>query len=271
MFIAHLYQHDWTWCLPYCDPNIEYFGGSLEGRASGIAELKETMNGILVRYSTCLPIVVDANAQLLPGNQAAIVTMRCFLATDLATDEVQARRMRATLIWLVDGETPRLRHIHISSPSTTAFSEENTPEISRDAFTYAKMLFEHLLSLSNITLHDVAGNIHQVSPAEVLYVEAQRQKTVVHCLDRDIVARRGFAKTVEELGKTIVAVHRSFAVNLMYVRVVQTGAVVLNNGIHIPLPQRRAREVRQDLEQSLRTLRPQFASLGDRTQKQTQS
>ena len=54
-----------------------------------------------------------------------------------------------------------------------------------------------------------------------------------------------------KLGDDLVVVHRSFAINLTYLRVVTREEVVMDDGTRIPLPQRRSREIRHELEELL--------------------
>ena len=54
-----------------------------------------------------------------------------------------------------------------------------------------------------------------------------------------------------KLGDDLVAVHRSFAINLTYLRMVTREEVIMDDGTRIPLPQRRSREIRHELEELL--------------------
>lgn len=266
-FINHFYQHDWRWCLPYCDQSVEYLGSTIGGYAKGCDDLRELMSSTLSRYSPSLPIIGDVGVRILPGNSTALVTMQYHLVADPLSEKIVTHRKRGTLLWLVGSEGPRLLHLHLSIPVASDVDDETLPEFSHQAFVYAKSLLERLITLPNVTLRDCDGNIQSFSPVEVRYVEASGRRTIIHTLNHDIIVREKFSRILSQMGAGIVPVHRSFAVNLSCIRTVRTDGVILDDQTFIPIPQRRSHEVRTQIEQSLRAMKPQFQGLNDRLQK----
>ena len=264
-FVTHFYQHDWRWCLPYCDRDIEYFGSTWEGVERGVDNLRDLMRSTLSRYNISLPVVVDMDVFVFPDETAALVTLRYYLVTDPSDGQIRSRRKRGTLLWLIGDEGPRLRHLHFSTPLVTDIDQESLPEASHESVAYARTLIEHLVKTPDVTLRDVDGSIQRISSVEVRYVEASGRLTVIHLLERDVLVREPFVRAVSQLGPNVVPIHRSFAVNLTYVRTVRSDGVVLDDRTFVPIPQRRSREVRDQLEQALHALRPHVDGLLERT------
>ena len=95
--------------------------------------------------------------------------------------------------------------------------------------------------------NDSSGTTHWLSPEDIVYVEANHQYTNVHCRTKNVRLRATFSNVVEQLGDTVMKVHRSYAVNPLYASHLEREILYLTTGDKVPVPSKRVRQVRKDL------------------------
>ena len=88
------------------------------------------------------------------------------------------------------------------------------------------------------------GSIH-VSPDMVISCEAVGKKTHVHLRDKVIVCNSGISAVKNMLPEELVFCHRSYIVNMRYVRSIGKTDIMLDNGEKIPLSRRLYKEVNE--------------------------
>jgi len=93
--------------------------------------------------------------------------------------------------------------------------------------------------------HDTLGTTYWVMPSDIAFVKAARQYTEVHCVDRTLRLRGSFSSICEQIGSHVVNIHRSYAVNPLYVARMEGEMLYLETGDKLPVPARRVNEVRR--------------------------
>ena len=88
------------------------------------------------------------------------------------------------------------------------------------------------------------GSIH-VSPDMVISCEAVGKKTHVHLRDKVIVCNSGISTMKNMLPEEFVFCHRSYIVNMRYVRSIGKTDIMLDSGEKIPLSRRLYKEVNE--------------------------
>lgn len=87
------------------------------------------------------------------------------------------------------------------------------------------------------------GNLH-ISPDMILYCEAAGKRTHVHLMDGKIlVCDTGLSSLCGRLTDDFISCHRSYIVNLRYVRCIGKTEIILDSGVNIPLSRRLYKEV----------------------------
>jgi len=88
------------------------------------------------------------------------------------------------------------------------------------------------------------GSIH-VSPDMVIFCEAVGKKTHVHMRDKVIVCNSGISAVKNMLPEEFVFCHRSYIVNMRYVRSIGKTDIMLDSDENIPLSRRLYKEVNE--------------------------
>ena len=91
-------------------------------------------------------------------------------------------------------------------------------------------------------------DILRVKTQELIYVEAQNRKVIYYTSGREqIVCTELFSSVCNSLlqHREFIQVHRSFLVNMNYIRSIGTMDMCLHNGTNIPLAQRRVADIKK--------------------------
>ena len=88
------------------------------------------------------------------------------------------------------------------------------------------------------------GNIH-ISPEMIVYCEAVGKKTHVHLQDKILVCNIGISIMKNILPDEFVFCHRSYIVNLRFVRSIGKAEITLDCGENLPLSRRLYKEVNE--------------------------
>ena len=84
-----------------------------------------------------------------------------------------------------------------------------------------------------------------ISPDMVVFCEAVGKKTHVHLRDNVIVCNSGISAVKNMLPEEFVFCHRSYIVNMRYVRSIVKTDIMLDSGEKIPLSRRLYKEVNE--------------------------
>lgn len=97
---------------------------------------------------------------------------------------------------------------------------------------------------SEIMLSCDEGSLH-ISPEMIVYCEAVGKKTYVHLQDKTIVCNMGISSMKNILPDEFIFCHRSYIVNLQFVRSIGKVEIVLDSGECIPISRRLYKEVNE--------------------------
>ena len=249
--IRHCCRHDTEWCLAVCSPSITLIGESRDIFAKGLDEVRHVVLSQPRPTEGLFVGSIEATCDQLPCAETVIVTARFLVASNPATGMISASQNRATLVWTMTSDGYKLSHLHLSVPREASGNANPHASVNHETYRYAKALLDQIVRRSAVSIRDTSGTIHYVSDVEVRYIEASRQRSIVHCLNETIVVRRGFKDLVNEFGSALVTIHRSFAVNPAHEKSLRADTVVLDDGSEVPLPQRKSADMRQLLSAAI--------------------
>lgn len=142
-------------------------------------------------------------------------------------------------------------HLHVSNPVSLSKKGEYFPVgFSREAYRYVRMLASHYSDRASVEVREIGGATHVLRTFDVVYLEADRQYTMVHCLNKTLRARQGIGTLSQLFPKTrFFEVRRGSIVNILHVLSWNAAEVTITGGVSIPIPARRSTEVRDKIEE----------------------
>lgn len=246
-YVRHMWSHDVDWCLDRVAPSFVWIGSQKDYYASTREEyagmLKTT--GAMLRRST---VTDEAYTVAYADDRVYCVVGRFLVLTPPDSDKIDARWHRCTLVWQRSGRRYALAHLHLSSPIDYVEKGESYPiSAGTETYRYMRSLMRLGSSRKSVSLYDVDGTVHWVHPSQIIYLEANRKRTIVHCITKDIVVPAVIRDAVEMVDNKIMRVHRSYAVNRDHVVELKAGRLLLDDGTSIAIPAKRIADVRAEL------------------------
>lgn len=101
---------------------------------------------------------------------------------------------------------------------------------------------------NEITIKCEDKTVH-LSPDTITYCEAVGKKTHIYTKEQVMICETGIGNFKSNLSSDFIACHRSYVVNLRYVRSIGKTEIVLDNGENIPLSRRLYKEVNEQFIQ----------------------
>ncbi len=248
-FVHRFWDGDIEWCFGRLAPDFSWIGAQCEQFDMG----RDTFRVVHAQVAREIPniILVDEEYRCLPFSaQGVFVVIGQYLAyTDPASDMIAADKQRVTLVWQRGEDGFMLAHYHVSNPLKPSLLGEVFPvSFAKETYRFMLARAQQVDFRSSCELRDVEGSTHFMHLSDVVYLEASKQSTVVHCLESSFRVRGGISDIASQLDSAalgmLVRTHRSFAVNALYVERIDRDAVVMTTGAKLALSARRRAEVR---------------------------
>lgn len=246
-FVHRFWSGDVKWCASVLAPEFTWIGAQIEQMNLDAKGFVKTHAAIMKEA----PRVVLMNEKYThvasPSPQVYVVLAEYYGYTEPTNNEAFASTQRCTFVWKQAPQGLRLVHYHVSNPLMLSKRGENFPtSFSKDVYRYTLLLSSKRCYRSTVELRDILGNIHVLRLAEIVYLEAQKQSTIVHTSDGSFRLREGISKVMDKLNESdsiaFVRIHRSYVVNPLYVRTIQAEDIELSDGQVLPLSARRRGE-----------------------------
>ena len=154
--------------------------------------------------------------------------------------------VRATFVWSGERDAEELVHLHVSMTPNTMHKILAVEQAAGG--TLAAPQRQAKPKSRQFILRDTDGHTHVLRERDITYLESRHQYTLVHQhRDQYFVVRRPLTSVLEGMPNSFVRIHRSYAVNVTFVRQISRKEVLLADGTSIPVPERRAKQVREEL------------------------
>jgi ketosteroid isomerase-like protein len=243
-FIHHLWSGDFDWCLSRVSSSFVWVGPQKNDYFLSKDEFSDRLEDLAPQFHRSTPTEEEYSVVACDG-QLCGVTSRFLVLTPPDSEKILVQWFRATLVWRRSGRRLTLAHMHISTPIDQGSEVESYPiHAGTETYRYMKSLMKLGSSRKSVSLYDVEGAVHWVHPSQIIYLEANRKRTVVHCMTKQITVPAMIRDTVEMVGDKVIRVHRSYAVNRDHVIELKAGRLLLDDGTSIAIPAKRIADVR---------------------------
>ena len=245
-YIHHFWSRDFDWCLSRTARDFVWIGPRKGQYTTSLEEYSEVLSSLgtsMMRSS-----VTDEEYSIVACDEhMASVVGRCLVLIGPKDDEIVAQWHSCSFVWKRTGRRLLLVHLHISSPDDSVDEGSYPIHSGTETYRYMKSLMKLGSSRKAVSLFDVDGTVHWVHPSQIVYLEASRKRTIVHCMTKDVVVPAVIRDAVEMVGDKILRVHRSYAVNRDHVVELKAGRLLLDDGTSIVIPAKRIADVRAQL------------------------
>lgn len=91
------------------------------------------------------------------------------------------------------------------------------------------------------------GNVASLQPRDIRFIESDRRKVRVYTADGVVEAYASLAGLIERLPASFISCHKSFLVNMDYIREVGKDGIHLHSGETVPVSRQKRTEVKRAL------------------------
>lgn len=225
-------------CIPFLAEDCTFAGPFAAATGSG----KSAIVDFCVKAQPLLAqleFAIDSNSSIYRDTHTC-VTLVCARVLRQDKSDINGR---ATLIWRLTARGPKLVHLHISAPVL-----EHTSEGIREFFVKDSRNMQPVSLMPEerpLILKDSDGVTHVVVPRSVLYLEAQHQYVCVCQKTERFRIRDSLTDLLSRFPGYFVRVHRSYAVNVLYVSKVSREEIQLGDFEKVPIPLKQSAQIRE--------------------------
>lgn len=159
-----------------------------------------------------------------------------------------------TIGYRITGGEIRMVHQH-NSYEYMRQGESAALKLDADSIQFVRDLLLEEPAKKRMTVRSGTQTVF-IDPYSVLYVQSQRKKTSLVCIDRVVSCNSPIGELAGKLPKIFYPLHRGYLVNTLYVTAVRRFEAELISGITLPIPAMTYKQVRQDLQEMLQNGRP---------------
>ena len=248
-FVHRFWDADLAWCQARMSSDCLWIGAQEGQHARSPEAFREVAERIgLQRISVIL--TNEEYAATACSDALCVVTGRYLKFSYPAANESMSQWQRLTFAWEKAPAGPRLAHCHLSSPLQPFGEGEAYPrQAGRQIFEHVQAMLHHHEQQDALVVRDASGTTHRIARRDIVYLEAVKQRTIIHCTGRDVVVYRCLGAVLADLEKVVIRVHRSFAVNPQHVAYLHKNNLALDSGAEILIPAKRLADVKSKLMQ----------------------
>ena len=151
-----------------------------------------------------------------------------------------------TISWRLIGGRLKMIHQH-NSYEYMAQEEKGILKLDLNTMEFVRNLLLESPDRRRMPIRSGRQTIF-ISPYTLLYVQSQRNRTELVCIDRVISCNISIGKIAEKLPELFYPLRRGYLVNTLYVAAIRRFEVELISGITIPIPALKYQQVKDDLQ-----------------------
>lgn len=236
------------WFIYLC-PDSVYLGTG-EPLLLGSDAIRERFKGFT---GITAEIVKEDYFPIRLGSQAAHVCGEIIVQSPHATRRAITH---FTTGWRIIGGNPKIVHLHNSYEYMQQWNDSTQEEgkvLKLDVNT-AKFVRNLLLEYPSGQRMPIRSGTKTVfvNPHSVLYVQSQRNRSELVCVDRVITCNSPLHELARELPGVFYPLRRGYLVNTLYVVAIRRFEAELISGISIPIPALTYTQVKKDLQELIK-------------------
>lgn len=248
--IIRFWQLDPEFVINYFDKDIVWIGSVqsqfIEGYDEVVKDFRNIMKELKPCHISCQQFMVAQNSA-----NACTITGRYFTTTDDEVGYFFQVQQRCTFVWeLIRGE-PKIKHCHISNPMgelKLAKGEKFANALGKMSKKYWIYRFNEAQDKKRIVVTDDNDVVHFLLFSEIMFVNAKGRNSIIHTTSNTLIfSRMSITEFMNKAEEHFSIIHRSYAINNVYISHIKPYQVVMKDGTQIPIPKRRYKEIRDKL------------------------
>lgn len=251
--LERYWQHDYQYVLSYCSADVGWIGATqsqfMQGIEAVTADFANTDREIKRCHLNNQEFFIAHN-----DVKSCSVCGRYLVTTDEGEDVFLQVQQRCTFIWKMEKDKPKIQCINVSNPmgELTLNEGEQFPNwLGVRTLNYLSETIALSKKQNRFAIMDKEGGMYFVYENEIEYVQADGHDIELHLMDKVRKMHLRFSEFVETYGSQLVLVHRSYAVNPLYIVSIVERKITMQSGAVIPIPEKKLIEVKEILKKRI--------------------
>lgn len=247
--LERFWQLDIDFVLGLCCPDVMWIAPEQERYMRGIDAVRTDLAANREERVSCHLSSVEFDTVQNCGNACTVVG-RYIVTTDDDAPYFISVQQRVLFTWELVDDMLRIRCMYISNPRgelAVADGESFVNALGAMASRYMEARLALAQDRRRISFYDPDGVLRFVPLTEVVCVQAMRKLCEIHTISANYQAKCSLRAIRAQLSEDFAEVHRSYSVNVNYVKSVRPYAVTMATGEEVPIPERRFASVRDEL------------------------
>lgn len=248
--LTRYWQRDCEFVLKHFDPDAVFIGSLEEQFICGLHGIAHELREAVKAIPPCHLIKQEYIAVQVSG-RTCTVAGRFFTTTNKEADYFMQVQQRCTFTWEEIGGDYKIKQCHISTPLGEPQMEKGQifpPLTGVVVGKYQEQWKKEQQKNVRIAVKDKKDVVHFLAPSDIVYVSASgRNSIIITITGYEIEARMSITEFMENADERFIMVHRSYVLNNRYISRIQKYEVIMVDGSRVPIPERRYKEVREEL------------------------
>ncbi len=235
--------------LELADDDIIWIGSQKEQFCIGKEAAKLDLEGVIREMSSCHLSQEEFHVAQNIGKSCTIAG-RYYVTTDENTDLTLQVQQRCVCTWKEVGDQLRVSLLCVSNPLgelKVAEGERFVNHLGKTAHAFLMKKVRMAEDRKRYSLADTGRVTRFFGEHDLLYAEADGKRTNIHLMNETFTVNMGLSACQQALSKSLLRIHRTILINPEYVQQIRPYEVLLQNGSRLPIPEKRYREVHDEL------------------------
>ena len=233
-----------------CSDNVTWIGAQIEQYDIGLDVVKKDILSVTKDMFCCYLRNEEFMVTQNMGNVCTIIGRYIVVSNNDEAAVVEGEQ-RCVAVWEKHGDELILCHLSSFSPIDVWKVGEGEHFVTKMGEMTKKFVDKKVSSiLCDRTIEIVDDNrvTHFVKSSDIMWIEAMGRGCVVHTTDKEICAGMSFTRFAQCLNKDFVKVHRSYIVNIHYIKEIEPYRLTMQDAAVISIPQKKYNCVKAQLK-----------------------
>lgn len=181
-----------------------------------------------------------------------MVVGKYMVRTDESSKEILEAEQRVTFLWIKVAKKWKILHMHVSNYVEFQEGDETFPnKMGRQTYEYMqRLLAEKITFGSKLMIKGGKNYSCVVFIRDIYYIEAVNGICEIHCKKEIFPSDLPLHIIQDGLPSQFIRIHRSYLVNIFYIRKIYRYEIILSNQDRIPVPEKKFNQVREQIIKS---------------------
>lgn len=250
------WQNDYNFVVDYLCEDATWIGANQSQFMQGKNEIKNDFEKISKELKKCHLLNQEFYVADNSGNCCTVVG-RYLVTTDKNQNVFLQTQQRCTFVWKIIDNKFKIKLINVSNPigEMKLTDKESFPN------NIGKIVMKHFNSeldkykqnTKKLTFYDIKNRLRVINVDDIEYAESAKRNVIIYTNEESIIIKNKWKDFLSSVENILVQVHRSYAININNLSIIDEREIILKNGVTIPIPYKKRNEIKEMIKKLYQT------------------